>query len=259
MDQVTTVTVDPFEKKQQRINWKEMKCIAFLQGTRHRTTRKRKPDETDKEMEASLADLPSERLGPFWFHKSTSVLINGSMVHVGLQQRERLELDELLRTNYITEEFLNEKLVPLNDESSDVPRLRMYNWAVTNYAKGRGITTQVKDKEGNLRLIDPSISYDAALKRLHRTLFDPYRRGTLLFYRIKENVFHTTVGQILFIKWCKDNGVDDFVEIHEQEIREHLNASTKARSVKGSKRVRELTESKMKHARIASTSEMEMH
>jgi hypothetical protein len=237
----------------------EMKCIAFLQGTRHRTTRKRKPDETDKEMEANLADLPSERVGPFWFHKSTSVLVGGSMVHVGLQQRERLELSELLRTNYITDEFLAEKLVPLNDESSDVPRLRMYNWAVTNYAKGRGITTQIRDKDGNLRLIDPSISYDSALKRLHRTLFDPYRRGTLLFYRIKDQIYHTTVGQILFIKWCKDNGVDDFVEIHEKEIREHLNASSKARSGKGSKRVRELTESKMKHARIASTSEMEMH
>lgn len=235
-----------------------MECVAFLQGTRHRTTRKRKPDEKDKEMETSLSELPSERLGPFWFHKSTSVFMGSSMVHVGLQQRERLELTELLRTNYITKEFLKDKLVPLNDESSEVPRLRMFNWAVTNYAKGRGITTQIKDKDGNLRLIDPSISYDSALKRLHRTLFDPYRRGTLLFYKIDDKIYHTTVGQILFIKWCKDNGVDTFVEIHEKEIREHLNESTKSRAKKGTKRVRELTESKLKHARIASTTEMDI-
>lgn len=231
----------------------EEACVAALQGTRHRTTRKRKPDEIDKEMEEALKMIPSERVGPFWFHKSTSVLIGDRLIHVGLQQRERLELDELLRVGFINNEFLETKLVPLNDESSDVPRLRMYNWAVTNFAKGKGITTQIRDKSGALRFIDPSISYDSALKRLHRTLFDPYRRGTLLFFRVKEDVFHTTVGQLLFIKWCVENGVDTFVEVHEDEIREHLNETTKARAFKGEKRVKELTETKHKYARLAST------
>lgn len=228
-------------------------CVAALQGTRHRTTRKRKPDELDRDMEDALSSIGSERLGPFWFHKSTSVVLRDRLVHVGLQQRERLELQELLRVGFVTDEFLTEKLVPLNDESSSVPRLRMYNWAVTNFAKGKGITTQIRDSEGNLRFIDPSISYDSALKRLHRTLFDPYRRGTLLFFRVKDQVFHTTVGQLLFIKWCMENGVDTFVEVHETEIREHLNMTTRARADKGEKRVKELTESRHKYARIAST------
>jgi len=228
-------------------------CVAALQGTRHRTTRKRKPDQLDKDMEDALTAIGSERLGPFWFHKSTSVMINDKLVHVGLQQRERLELQELIRIGFVTDDFLSGKLVPLNDESSSVPRLRMYNWAVTNFAKGKGITTQIRDGQGNLRFIDPSISYDSALKRLHRTLFDPYRRGTLLFFRVKEDIFHTTVGQLLFIKWCMENGVDTFVEVHEHEIREHLNHTTKERATKGDKRVKELTESKHKYARLAST------
>jgi hypothetical protein len=236
----------------------EAACVAALQGTRHRSTRKRKPDETDTEMEELLRQIPSEGLGPFWFHKSTSLLVHGSLVHVGLQQRERLELEELIRIGFITEEFLESKLIPLNDESSDVPRLRMYNWAVTNYAKGKAITTQITDKQGNLRFIDPSISYDAALKRLHRNLFDPYRRGTLLFFKVKGQVYHTTVGQLLFIKWCEDNGVDTFVEVHQDDIRKHLNETTKSRVYKGEGRVKELTESKLTYARISSTTTLNL-
>jgi hypothetical protein len=50
-----------------------------------------------------------------------------------------------------------------------------------------------------------------------------------------------------------ENGVDTFVEVHEHEIREHLNHTTKERATKGDKRVKELTESKHKYARLAST------
>ena len=233
-------------------------CAAALQGTRHRTTRKRKPDEVDLEMDAALSRIPTDALGPFWFYKSSSFVIDGHMTHVGLKQQEKLELSELLRIGFIDQNFLKTKLVPLNDESSPVPRLRMYNWAVTNYAKGKGITTTVKDKHGNTRLIDPSISYDSALRRLHRTLFDPYRRGTLLFYKVDGDVHHTTVGQLLFIKWCMDNGVDTFVETHQDDIRTHLNETTKARAAKGSGRVKELTTAKFTHARLAGLQKMEV-
>jgi len=150
---------------------------AVVYGCRHRTTRKRKPDDVDKMLEAALARVTSDALGPFWFQTSTIVRVaDKKTVHVGLQQREKVELEELLRTGWIKEEFLREVLVPLNDESSAVPRLRMYNWAITNYAKGKAIMTEIQDKTGETRLIDPCASYNSTLKRLHRTLFDPYRR-----------------------------------------------------------------------------------
>ncbi len=212
----------------------------------------------------------------------------------------------------MTDDFLKDVLVPLNDESSPVPRLRMYNWAVTNYAKGKGITTKVVEKDGKVKFIDPCISYNSTLKKLHRPLFDPYRRGTLLFFRVSSSsksstsesalsslsssssssssscsspetenenqqneiqsgpletatgtgtgtgttlqhltsVHHTTVGQLLFVKWCIDNGVDKYVQSHETEIRQHLNTTAKLRSTRGKKRVKELTESTCKYARI---------
>lgn len=284
---------------------------TVMYGCRHRTTRKRKPDEIDKELSEALSKIESDAFGPFWFQKSTSLMIRGSIVHVGLQQREKLELKELVRTKFITEEFLRYTLVPLNDESSSVPRLRMYNWAVTNYAKGKAITTRVVDKDGNVRMIDPSISYNSTLKKLHRPLFDPYRRGTLLFFRLDndttseethkdeekkddssldqkdkvsdstsdalrsvhptekgtdlksvhptekgtdlKSVHHTTVGQLLFVKWCIENGVDKYVEAHEEEIRKHLNDTAKARALKGKGRVKELTETTFKYARVIPT------
>jgi len=254
---------------------------TVMYGCRHRTTRKRKPDETDKEVEQVLQTIESDAIGPFWFQKSTTFQVHGALVHVGLQQRERLELQELLRTGFVTPEFLRDILVPLNDESSSVPRLRMYNWAVTNYAKGKGITTCVTDKDGLVKYIDPSISYNSTLKKLHRPLFDPYRRGTLLFFHVevlaghgadapkqeeqdpttepkhelaKQEIsmakHHTTVGQLLFVKWCMDNGVDRYVEAHKDEIRNHLNETAKQRATKGKKRVKELTEATCKYARV---------
>ena len=220
---------------------------SFL-GSRHRTTRKRKPDATDKHISA----LPEESvvmdtLGPFTFRASTTACISGNMVHTGLQQRERIELEELLRSNTVNKEVLAKTVVTLNDESSSTPRLRLYNWCVSNYSKAHAVVTRVGD-----RVIDPVVSYNAMLKRLHRTLFDPYRRGTQLFFTVEGDTrkHHTTVGQLLFIKWAKDCGIDKYVESHEAEIRAHLNDTTRTRSTMGKQRVRELTASRCKIARI---------
>lgn len=233
---------------------------AVVYGCRHRTTRKRKPDDVDKRLDEALEKVESDSLGPFWFQKSTVVRVADRVCHVGLQQRERVELGELLRSNFIKPEFLRDTLVPLNDESSSVPRLRMYNWAVTNYAKGRAIVTEVVDADGTVRFIDPCASYNSTLKRLHRTLFDPYRRGTLLFFKVGEGAgaetHHTTVGQLLFVRWCIQNGIDKYVATHEAEIREHLNETARERAKKGKGRVRELTESKAKYARLLPTEKL---
>lgn len=236
----------------------QLSSAAVLYGCRHRTTRKRKPDDVDRKVDEALSNIKSDSIGPFWFQKSTVVQATTGIFHVGLQQREKVELDEIVRSGFISDEFLKNTLIPLNDESSIVPRLRMYNWAVTNYAKGHGITTQIQDKNGNIRFIDPSISYNSALKRLHRTLFDPYRRGTLLFFKVADDTHHTTVGQLLFVKWCVENGIDKYVEAHQTDIRDHLNKTTKERAQKGKQRVKELTTTKCPYARMISSGPLDV-
>jgi hypothetical protein len=62
-----------------------------------------------------------------------------------------------------------------------------------------------------------------------------------LFFKTGEITHYTTVGQLLFLQWCKKNDVDKWVTLNEAEIREHLEATCKERALKGKKRVRELT------------------
>lgn len=231
--------------------------ISQMQGRVYISMRKRKlVDDKDiqDQLDKVLKEIPSERIGPFWFHRGTSICVKDRVLHVGLQKREEAELKELLCSGFLTQEFLSDILVPLNDESSKLPRLRLYNWYVTNFGKFKGVTLKIKDScTGEEMTIDPSVSYCATLKRLHRTLFDPYRRGTLLFFRVGEVIHHTTVGQLLFLRWCKKNNVDKWVSLNEKEIRDHLDSTSTERSKLGKKRVRELTERAVAPIRLLST------
>lgn len=224
----------------------DMLPITQMQGRVYVSMRRRKimnDPAQQAAFEEALKQVPSEAIGPFWCFRGTSLCFNNTIVHVGLQKREEGELRELIASGFLTPKFLSEVLVPLNDESSSVPRLRLYNWYCTNFGKFKGTSLQSKDPvTGADRFIDPTISYCATLKRLHRTLFDPYRRGTLLFFKVEDVVHHTTVGQLLFLKWCKKNDVDRWVTLHEAEIREHLDKTCAERALRGKKRVRELTE-----------------
>ncbi len=211
-----------------------MKSFASFLGSRHASLRKRKtiPDV-----------LEMEKLGPFTFPKSTTKIVNDKLVHVGILKTEYAELEELIRIG-ISDEFL-QTVVTLNDESSTAPRLRLYNWSVCNYTKEKPLLMEVNGK-----LVDPMISYNATLKRRHRTLFDPYRRGTLLQFILNGATDTTTVGQMLFIKWTQECGMDRFVTEHETEIREHLKLINSKRKTLPKKRIRELTENKTRAARI---------
>ena len=215
---------------------------------RHRSSRKRVMDELDRKMlevDGLPRDHPSASMGPFWFEAPRTAIINCHAVHKGITRKELLQLEALLKRGAITDAFLRDVLIPLNNESSQVPRLRAYNWAVTNYAKGHPLTIVRTNADGTQTFVDPSLSYNQHLKRLHRPLFDPYRRGTLLFFETdtKKNdapssatasvapkeLHYTTVGQLSFVCWCIETGVDKYVAEHEEEIRAHMNAALKGR------------------------------
>ncbi len=234
----------------------EVTPISQMQGRVYISMRKRKlvdDKHIQEQLDKILKEIPSDRIGPFWFHRGTSLCVKDRVLHVGLQKREEAELKELLTSGFLTEEFLSKVLVPLNDESSKLPRLRLYNWYVTNFGKYKGSTMQTTDPvTGEEMTVDPSVSYCATLKRLHRTLFDPYRRGTLLFFRVEDVIHHTTVGQLLFLRWCRKNNVDKLVSLNEKEIREHLDCTSTQRSKMGKKRVRELTERAVAPIRLLS-------
>jgi len=133
---------------------------------RHRSSRKRVMDELDRKMlevDGLPRDHPSASMGPFWFEAPRTAIINCHAVHKGITRKELLQLEALLKRGAITDAFLRDVLIPLNNESSEVPRLRAYNWAVTNYAKGHPLTIVRTNADGTQTFVDPSLSYNQHL------------------------------------------------------------------------------------------------
>ncbi len=223
-------------------------------SARSRSIRKRKfmPDEVGRSVEFTRPVAESEMEGPFWFEKSSTSLVEGQKIHHGITRREHQLLRELVKSGFFTTERLQTVVVPLNDETSKTPRLRAFDWAVTNFAKGR---PQLQIVGGSI--VDPNIDYQSELKKHHRLLFDPFRRGTHIFFELSgggvgssaAETHRTTVGQLCFIKWCIEHNIDKYVETHLEDIRAHMSNSTKKTTAV--KRRRELTSAPRKMLRGA--------
>jgi hypothetical protein len=201
--------------------------------------------------------LKSESEGSFWFEASHNVMVDKKRVHRGITSREQQQVRELVKSGFFTDAVLRDIVIKLNDESSEAPRLRAYDWAVTNYAKGHPIVKLVKAADGTAAVIDPNLSYEGELRKHHRLLFDPFRRGTHIFFEIDGEIHRTTAGQLTFIRWCLENGVDKYVEDNLVQIRAHMSKATKRGRVLG-KRRRELTKPPTRLVRGAMMTEFDI-
>jgi hypothetical protein len=173
----------------------------------------------------------SDSEGIFWFEEPKIIIENGKRTLKGLTSRERQQLIEINKTNFYLKDENIRKVVQLNDENSDAPRLRAYDWAVTNYAKGHPKSILLQKKGQRATIVDPNLSYEGELRRHHRLLFDPFRRGTHIFFEIDGLIHRTTVGQLTFIKWCMENEVDQYVESNLIDIRQHMSSASRKKSL----------------------------
>jgi len=225
---------------------------AGLKKRKVLSIRKRKftEEELKSKEEFVKPAIESEQEGPFWFEKSTTSYLNNEKIQHGITRREHQLLREIVKSNFFNSERLEKVLVPLNDESSNTPRLRAFDWAVTNFSKG---CPELQILDGNI--VDPNLDYQNELKKHHRLLFDPFRRGTHLFFEVstgaskEKEVHRTTVGQLCFIKWCIEHHVDKYVELNLDKIRKHMSTSTKKNGQQ--KRRKELTSAPKKLLRGA--------
>jgi hypothetical protein len=193
-------------------------------SSRLRSIRKRKFAKHEEPV--LMVPQTSDSEGPFWFSTDGPSSIT---------RREHQLLKEIV--HLFTPDILKTVVIPLNDEKSKSPRLRAFDWAVTNFAKGNPLTFVV-----NGTILDPNVDYQSALKKHHRLLFDPFRRGTHIFFEDQQGITHmTTVGQLSFIKWCIDHKIDKYVEDNLLEIRKHMSEAAKSRI--GKRRRKELTKS----------------
>lgn len=145
---------------------------------------------------------------------------------VGLLPAER-EVLETVGPYFIEHGLLTSWVLPLNEEMPGMPALRTMDWAVTNYFKGHTIT--IRDpRSPDGRLLDPHLAYNSSLDFWHRLLFDPFRRGTHVWFEHEGKFYYTTAGQLNFLKWLKDTKIDELIRDHEAEIISHRNLGFKA-------------------------------
>lgn len=222
-------------------------------SSKSRSIRKRKfLDEAEALTSSTAPSSKSDMIGVFWFENTGVDITNGKPMVKGITKREKQMLREIVQSGVFTNEVLRNVVMPLNDEKSKTPRLRAFDWAVTNFAKGN---PQMLVIDGSV--MDPNTDYQSALKKHHRLLFDPFRRGTHVFFEIDDVIHRTTVGQLCFIKWCLEYKIDKYVEEHLPEIRSNMSDIAKNRCTK--KRRKELTKSNRTFVRGVVCEDLEVH
>ena len=198
-------------------------------------------DNEEDELQLDLESKTYETIGIFFFEKQTFVMQNNKRVLMGMTYREKNQLQELVKSEFFNKDENVKSVVDLNNEKSKTPRLRAFDWAVTNFSKTK---RSCVFEEGNTEVFDPYSLYVGELKKFHRLLFDPFRRGTHVYFEYKNSVQITTVGQLTFIKWCIENKIDKYVETHYTEIKKNMTYMSKQRKIE---KENNLNEKQKKH------------
>jgi len=197
--------------------------------TRIKSSRERKSPEKEDETVSE---------GCFWYVKPKIRIdpVTNRRSIQGINQKEIQRLRELVKSNFFTPEMLT-TIANMNEESGSrkQTRLRSFDWAVTNFTKGnptsylRPSLNQPNSTDMTRTIVDPHVSYSSELHSGHRLLFDPFRRGTHVYFEADGHYRHSTVGQLCFLKWCFDNGIDKYVDENADDIKKDMAIISKKR------------------------------
>jgi len=103
--------------------------------------------------------------------------------------------------------------------------LRIIDWFITNYAPRR--FTQyiiIDDHNGEERLFNVYENYKLNLKAYSKKSFDPFCRRNRIKVALPDNsTIETTLGQLNFFRWCFENKILEYINIHRDEIVDDIN------------------------------------
>jgi hypothetical protein len=105
---------------------------------------------------------------------------------------------------------LEQTLTTYNQSKQKHRSIRCLNYFVVNFSK----TTCVVLPNG----LNVYQEYQTMLKHFRRKSFDPFRRGTPIYFQNQ----YTTKGQILFFKWASTTGILKYFEAHAKDVNSHL-------------------------------------
>tara|TARA_R100001163_G_C5067706_1_gene207042 strand:- start:3226 stop:3915 length:690 start_codon:yes stop_codon:yes gene_type:complete len=115
-----------------------------------------------------------------------------------------------------------EQLLPVLLKKSRVS-LRILDWFTTKYAPEYKVTYRIFHPHRPTKTFCVHDSYKAQLKGYHKRYFDPFCRGSRIYFEYYEGCeIETTVGQLSFFKWAIENKVLDYVETHLDRIVAHM-------------------------------------
>jgi hypothetical protein len=126
-----------------------------------------------------------------------------------------------LQRFYATHPEINKVLMYLNGEAP--LSLRIIDWFVTKYSRKNFIRYPLNGQEFLVYL-----SYKGQLKAYSKQYFDPNCRRERIIFKIPgHDQFMTTIGKLNFFRWAMESKILDYIEIHEEEIRNGYNSYLK--------------------------------
>jgi hypothetical protein len=118
--------------------------------------------------------------------------------------------------NYYKDNNLFEKLeYSLNSYS-----LRIIDWFITNYSSRNFTQYIIKNPvNGEERLFKVYENYKLNLKAYSKRRFDPFNRRERIKVMVSEdNYITSTIGQLNFFRWCFENKILDYIDLHRKFI-----------------------------------------
>jgi hypothetical protein len=126
-----------------------------------------------------------------------------------------------LQRFYSTCPEIDKVLTYLNGEAP--LSLRIIDWFVTKYSRKNFIRYPLNGHEFLVYL-----SYKGQLKAYSKQYFDPNCRRERIMFKIPgHEQFMTTIGKLNFFRWALESKILDYIEAHEEEIRNGYNAYLK--------------------------------
>jgi hypothetical protein len=101
--------------------------------------------------------------------------------------------------------------------------LRIIDWFVTKYSRKSFVRYPLNGQEFLVYL-----SYKGQLKAYSKQYFDPNcRRERIMFTIPNHEPFMTTIGKLNFFRWALESKILEYMEAHEEAIRNGYNAYLK--------------------------------
>jgi len=116
--------------------------------------------------------------------------------------------------------------------------LRIIDWFVTKYSRKHFVHYPLNGQDFLVYL-----SYKGQLKAYSKQYFDPNCRRERIMFKIPgQEQFMTTIGKLNFFRWALESKILDYIEAHEEDIRNGYNAYLKE-TTQSQKRVKNNTAS----------------